>query len=185
LPKALANSFLGVIHGDLKLANIVVFSRSEDAGGGVVPKIIDFSYSCLGVAKDERVSITGTPLWWPPGFDGRPLTVAEAMGLDLYSLALVVASVLAYNAIAKSDLEVFTGIPQPSQRLRHFVESIKKGSSSGSTLTTVFSSDTSIPPDKQVSLTRFLEKALSPDPEHRYKCALDIVLELADLQGPG
>jgi len=170
---------VGVIHGDMKPANIVVFTNPE-AVAGVTPKIIDFSYSCLGLHDDEPVCVSGTALWWPPEFVNPLMTMAEAKRLDAYALALVLFVVLGYDAVHASNLEIFHGMSSSKQRISRLVEHMK-GNPSDGLFEQVLSLDTSLPPEQQISLTALFTKALSRDPSGRFTHVVDIALELVSI----
>lgn len=146
----------------------------------MTPKIIDFSYSCLGLRDDEPVCVSGTALWWPPELAGPLMTMAEAKRLDAYALALVLFVVLGYDAVRASNLEIFHGISSTSHRISRLVEHLK-GNPSDGFIQQILSLDTSTPPEQHVSLTALFKRALSRDRNGRFSRVVDIVLELISI----
>ncbi|UPK92023.1 hypothetical protein LCI18_002958 [Fusarium solani-melongenae] len=77
----------GIIHGDLKFQNILVFSLED---GRVRAKLSDFGSSVIRNQDDLTVTFTaGTPPWTSPEY-GEPVQSDLACGTDTYSYGLLV-----------------------------------------------------------------------------------------------
>jgi serine/threonine protein kinase len=93
----------GIVHGDLKPHNILVFNF-DDSGGRVTPKVSDFGYSTL-LAKDDinaAIRLPGTPGWCAPEWHHRYTTtdVVAAKKIDVYSFGLLCAWLLFPTSLA-------------------------------------------------------------------------------------
>jgi serine/threonine protein kinase len=79
---------IGVIHGDIKPENILVFKSSESDVYGV--KITDFGYSCFGKNEDDLVLLPRSRPWEAPEYHPRWFQLKHAKRMDVYSFGLLV-----------------------------------------------------------------------------------------------
>lgn len=83
----------GVVHGDVKPENILVFPR-QDARDSFSLKLTDFGHSVLESDKCERLPAF-TPKWSAPEvFKNSRMTFAQMKATDYYSYGLVMLSVM-------------------------------------------------------------------------------------------
>ena len=85
------NTFLDVLHGDLKPENVVV---SRDVSGSDKAELIDFGYSCYGSQEDDLVTMPFSPPWTAPEHEWKDFHMASAMRMDIYSLGMTCAYIL-------------------------------------------------------------------------------------------
>jgi serine/threonine protein kinase len=77
----------GIIHGDIKPANVLVFDNAEQSA--IEIKIADFGFSCFGAADEDDVQLSKTEPWEAPEWDHRYWSVSEAKQMDVYSFGLL------------------------------------------------------------------------------------------------
>lgn len=112
----------GIVHGDLKPQNILIFDGKDDSKS-YVPKVADFGFSTRFAAGNDkrRIQMPGTWPWhaleWHHRFTTTDIVVAKK--LDAYSFGLLCAWILFYNTAANekhdlyNDFEPEGAIPVP------------------------------------------------------------------------
>jgi len=124
----------GIIHGDLKLENILVFTRDEyindESSRRWIAKLADFGGAITDMDQDGRGRIlrTGTPPWNAPEWKSR-LNDIQLTRTDVYSLGFVIWRVMASGANLFIDAhQFFPGLPLLTDRvaLNNAVEVLKK-----------------------------------------------------------
>ena len=76
----------GIIHGDIKPANILIF---KDAVNNYVPRVIDFGYSTRLADAHERIPIPKSGFWTAPEHGSGSKSFAEARKMDAYSFGML------------------------------------------------------------------------------------------------
>lgn len=84
----------GIIHGDIKPTNILIF---ENDASCCVAKVADFGYSTLFVSDNELVKVPRSLYWVAPEWHNRGFTTADAMKMDMYSFGMLCLWLLFYN----------------------------------------------------------------------------------------
>lgn len=140
----------GIVHGDLKTDNALVFPDKEGPFF-CVAKLSDFGLSVFGQSETERIYNLGTPGWQAPEFsDDNGVSTDMLVKSDYYSLGLLILSIM-----------LTSGAP-PLRSLNDYLAlEFAKESLSKSTL----------PPSASDRIYNVLEDLLQPDPFDR---ALDL-----------
>lgn len=79
----------GMVHGDLKPENIIMFS---DAHTKLIPKLGDFGFAVIEAAEAPEITLGGTRMWRAPESYVR-LPTSKLRFTDIYSFGLVVWSI--------------------------------------------------------------------------------------------
>lgn len=91
----MTDSKTGVVHGDIKPANVLVF---ENDSKQYTAKVADFGYSTLLGGTDDAVLMPRTPHWTAPEWHHRPIDIASAIRMDVYSFGLLCLWLLFYHS---------------------------------------------------------------------------------------
>lgn len=87
----------GIIHGDLKLDNVLIFDRSGDPKAGRVAKICDFGHSLLLSADDEDLVYRGTTIYNAPEVHKQAVKAIKKFMLprcDIWAFGLLALEVV-------------------------------------------------------------------------------------------
>ena len=84
----------GIIHGDIKPANVLVF---ENGSIKYTARVADFGYSTWLAGTDDAVLMPRTPHWTAPEWHHRPMHSASAIRMDVYSFGLLCLWLLFYH----------------------------------------------------------------------------------------
>lgn len=85
---------LGIIHGDIKPANVLIFENDRKK---FVARVTDFGYSTWLGGANDMVFMPRTPHWTAPEWHHRPMTSASAIKMDIYSFGLLCWWLLFYR----------------------------------------------------------------------------------------
>ena len=67
--------FTGIVHGDVKPDNILIFKNRE---GRLIAKLADFGCSVLGTSRDELVRLPKSEPWFAPEYHNRGFELHKA-----------------------------------------------------------------------------------------------------------
>ena len=90
LPATLTTLTTGIVHGDVKPKNILVFGESEDT---IMARVADFGFSTVGLERDIQVAVS-TPWVAPEVGDRDGYTLEQAKQTDIYSFGMLCLWVL-------------------------------------------------------------------------------------------
>ena len=88
------DSKTGIIHGDIKPANVLVFPNDTRQ---YVARVADFGYSTWLGGTDDAVRMPQTPHWTAPEWHHRPMHSSSAIRMDVYSFGLLCLWLLFYH----------------------------------------------------------------------------------------
>ena len=93
----------GVIHGDIKPANILMF---RDSIGEVVPRMADFGYSTIvhQNGDNETIKLPRSRPWDAPEHTFGPCNFVAASRMDIFSLGMVCLWVLCHQKAGEETL---------------------------------------------------------------------------------
>ena len=86
--------FTGIVHGDVKPENILIFKNSE---GRLIAKLADFGCSVLGTSRDQLVRLPKSEPWFAPEYHHRDFKLYMARRMDIYSFGMLCLWILSSN----------------------------------------------------------------------------------------
>ena len=106
----------GIIHGDIKPENVLIFNQSLD---DYTAKVADFGYSTWFVRDDELIKMPKSQPWFAPEWHHRGFNVSDAMKMDAYSFGMLSLWLLFYNSVGSSNQDFRNGIglSEPKKRI--------------------------------------------------------------------
>ena len=122
---------IGVIHGDIKPQNVLVF---QDAITWMITvKVADFGYSTLTAGESEKILLPKSRPWNAPEHHFGEFKVQEAKKTDVYSFGMLCLWILFGNCLSNFqqttadgvtelisfDIPFFRGRPTPLERLKN------------------------------------------------------------------
>lgn len=85
----------GIIHGDIKPANVLIF---ENDSKQYVARVADFGYSTWLGGANDLVLMPRTQYWTAPEWHHRPIHNASAVKMDVYSFGMLCLWLLFYHS---------------------------------------------------------------------------------------
>jgi len=100
----------GIIHGDIKTDNVLVFPA--EAPFFCIAKLSDFGFSVLDMEKNQKIYNIGTPGWQAPELGNVGVSTDMLTKCDYFSLGLLILRtvVRVYDGYQKTGLEEVSGI---------------------------------------------------------------------------
>ena len=86
--------FTGIVHGDVKPENILIFRNRE---GKLIAKLADFGCSVLGTNRDQLVRLPKSEPWFAPEYHHRDFKLHMAQRMDIYSFGMLCLWTLSSN----------------------------------------------------------------------------------------
>lgn len=92
----LAYTATGIIHGDIKPANVLMF---RDSSGKIVPKMADFGYSTIARENNdiETIKMPRSRPWDAPEHTFGPCNFLAASRMDIFSLGMICLWILCHD----------------------------------------------------------------------------------------
>ena len=90
----------GIIHGDVKPENALIFFQND---GRLVAKVTDFGYSTLFATERDLVRMPDSGIWTAPERHHREFFPEKARKLDVYSFGMLCLWLLCYNKESQTD----------------------------------------------------------------------------------
>lgn len=141
----------GVVHGDIKPANILV---SENNEGNYVAKAADLGYSTIFSNTDMQVYMPGSQGWVAPEWGPNIITNLEgALKMDIYAFGLLCIWLLFYNIHGNNTTE--------------FYEDTKSGQATLMLARRLTTEAIGVQPEQVHRLTRLFDLALAIDVAER------------------
>lgn len=140
----------GVVHGDIKPTNILVF---EDPLWHRVAKVIDFGYSTWLGDSDAIVSMPRSVPWTAPEWHHRGFSRTDAFKMDIYSFGLFCLWLLFYNNGEREHCDFFKDLDtKPVLTIAY----------------EILSGTSQIDSGQRQTLQHLFDKSLAIDPKNRY-----------------
>lgn len=171
----MAKIYAGIVHGDIKPENVLVF---REKSGEYCAKVIDFGYSAWYIDDKDRLEIRGTEIWNAPEHGSCPSfwTLSEAINSDIFSFGMLCFWLL-FNpyfpgtALLPEGLEVtVTRFAETMSRNKRQLETYARQ---------ILEWETVLAQDTKVALGEFFSSSLSQDPDRRKPSLPELIKKLA------
>lgn len=107
----------GVIHGDIKPENVLIFSEND---GRHVAKVTDFGYSTLFTTDSDLIVIPSySKPWQAPEWHHRGILPTQARKMDAYSFGMLCIWLLFYNKAGDRDQKFEKDLEDPQRDSSH------------------------------------------------------------------
>ena len=140
----------GIIHGDIKPANVLVFKNDSKQ---YVAKVADFGYSTWLGGTNDAVLMPRTPHWTAPEWHHRPIHSASAIKMDVYSFGLLCLWLLFYHSGETAH--------------RKFYETLQSGQATLTVAHQLVAEATDISDEQRCNLHQLFDLSLATDPAKR------------------
>ena len=154
----------GIVHGDLKPGNVLVFKNET---GRYVARVADFGYSTRYCGIDDVISMPKSVPWNAPEHHHRGFSMPRAKKMDVYSFGALSLWLL----FEKPGLTLFpsaTGTTsEPPESLKDIL--LRHSSEDGllSLALNLVAEEESLNADTSTRLINFFKASLNKDPDNR------------------
>ena len=153
----------------------------------VVPKLIDFGYSCYGMDDEDKVHIRGTPLWSPPENTDEDITIRNAKKMDVYSFGLMCCWILFFDPISVDKGTIASSEKRPvgnhdKKNAYKFLERLKSLESPEEAISEIILQDPAFTGHQLLLLQNFLTQTLQKNPSDRPHNWHELMLAIRKLQ---
>ena len=121
----------GIIHGDIKSENVLIFKNDK----GWTAKLIDFGYSCLGTSEHDLVQVVGTRPWQAPETGDQFFKISDARRMDIYMFGILAARTMLSDVMPSTIGEI--GKSKSEKEAESLLQRIEEMKSSDKFLDTV------------------------------------------------
>lgn len=166
---------LGIVHGDIKPENVLVF---RDKYGRYSAKVIDFGYSTRYVDDHQQLTMSISELWNAPenSGDGRRWTILQAKQSDLYCFGMLCLWLIFEPRLSGA-------IPLAQDRKTKGESTLReKKAELQAYARQLLRSETTLEEGKRTALGKFFDCSLHKDPERRETRSLQEFLREVDPQ---
>jgi len=155
----------GIVHGDIKQENVLVFSNGEAWTG----KLIDFGYSCLGTSDNEMVKVARTRPWQAPEHNrDQFFQLHAARRMDVYSFGMLICRTFLSDELSASVGKVGRcDDPREHLQLLEHIDSLKASSGFLDMVLRALQSSKAIDEACREDLRRIFELTLRHEPQLR------------------
>ncbi len=102
----------GVIHGDIKPKNVLIYSETD---GRYRAKVIDFGYSSLFMRDGDTITMPYSELWTAPEQHHREILPMQARRMDAYSFGMLCLWFFFYNRSEDQDRNFKRDLEDPQK----------------------------------------------------------------------
>lgn len=156
------HSELGVIHGDIKPQNVLVF---ESGLNRYVGQLTDFGYCSWFRSNDDLVKLPRSEPWHAPEHHHRAMPASQAKKMDVYSFGMLCLWLLFYN--------------DPEYPSRNFDIDVKNEKSRLDVAQSLILAKDSLNSQRKGDLVRFFDIALATNPSYRSSNLEELLKQLA------
>jgi serine/threonine protein kinase len=164
----------GIIHGDLKPGNVLVF---KDETGNYVARVADFGYSTRFCDPNDVVSMPKSMPWNAPEHHHRGFSILRAKKMDVYSFGALCFWLL----FERPGLSISSPATGPTSERRENLKDLFMGHNNEGLLNLALSlvaEEDSLNGDISTRLINFFKASLTKDPEDRIDDVSNLVLLL-------
>ena len=118
---------IGIIHGDLKPANILIYPTQTR----FTAKLTDFGYSALYTNDGDHNCLPKSSGWTGPEWHRRGFKFADAVKMDIYSFGMVCAWILVISHQPDVMRRILVNESSPKDSIYDCLNDLKMNTSAG------------------------------------------------------